>query len=199
MHKPEFLINAKPTVLLTYVTAVSTANYKPQQWDIITTFINKNELMNLHKNGLPWIKFSLELLSIGVYNINSLSKLFNYDFLHKLLMREYNTLDYLQLLLLYQGVCTLIHDYDGSVIDDYFINKAIEITFAKQECPLKIATEHIFGGEDYVHSKVKSKYGHFVDHVIVFNENHEAVKCKNDSLKNGANMEDIICGPNEQR
>lgn len=157
----------------------------------------KNDLMNVNKNELPWIKFSLELLSIDVYNQNIFNKLFNADFLQKHLMREYNVLDYLQLLMLHQGVNTLIPDYKGILIDDYYVSKATELTFTKQDCPLKSVLEHIYGGEENVYSKVKTKYGHFIDHVIVFNENGEVAT--SEGLKIGANFENIQCGLNEKK
>lgn len=197
-QRPELLINARPTVLFTYVTALATANYKPAKWSTIQQFIIKNDLFRIERNDLPWIKFALELLSLDVYDRQMLNTIFSTEFLQTHLQRANNTLDYLQLLMLHQAVQILRPEYDGNRLDDQFIDKAVSITFAKQECPLQEYVEHAFGGAQLVRSKLKTRQGHFIDHMVVLNENGEAV-ARSFREDDEEFFDEISIEPNERR
>ena len=189
LEKPQLLSNAKPTALFTYVSALATANFKPPHWDRVASLILENNLIKEQKNELPWIKFFLELMSLGVYDKDMLSNLFDIDFLEKHLMRTNNKNNYLQLLLLHQAVQIFLPDYDGNTIDQQFINYATELTYNKHETPLKESVQYCFGGADFVRSNVKTRFGHFIDHIIVFDENGEPVRCQD--LSEEQRFEDI--------
>lgn len=197
-QRPELLINARPTVLFTYVTALATAYYKPAKWSTIQQFIIKSDLFRIERNDFPWIKFALELLSLNVYDKQMLNKVFSNDFLQTHLQRVNNTLDYLQLLMLHQAVQILRPEYDGNRLDDQFIDKAVSIMFAKQECPLQEYVENAFGGAHAVRSKLKTRQGHFIDHMVVLDTNGEAV-VKASSEGDEEFIDEISIGPNERR
>lgn len=192
------MINARPTVLFTYVTGLATANYKPAKWSTIQQFIIKNDLFRLERKDLPWIKFALELLSLDVCDRQMLNTIFSNDFLQTHLQRENNTLDYLQLLMLHQAVQILRPEYDGNRLDDQFIDKAVSITFAKQECPLQEYVEQAFGGAHVVRNKLKTRHGHFIDHMVVLDGNGEAVE-RSSSEGDKEFFDEISIGSNERR
>lgn len=121
------------------------------------------------------MKFNLELLSIGCYSKDLLEKVFDDDFLDLHLAREQNLLDYLQMLLLYQCTQTVYAQYDGKLPDRRFIDKAIELNFEKQQFPLKACLENIFGGEEYVGTKISTRFGQLIDHIIVFDKDQRPV------------------------
>lgn len=56
--------------------------------------------------ALPWAKFCLELASLGHFEDKLLSRIFCNEFIEEYLLRENNTLDYLQLFTLHEAVNT---------------------------------------------------------------------------------------------
>lgn len=203
IENPEEINKARPSLFFNIITGFSTANYTPPQWDSIKTIILQNPIINCNKNELPWMKFNLELMSLGCYDKNLLEKVFHDDFLEQYLAREQNTLDYLQMLSLYQSVMILHPEYDGILPNSRFIDKAIELNFEKQMYPLKSCLEYIYGGSEYVMTKVTTKYGHSIEHAIVFdkelqpiaieNKNESGLQCI-DSMEYGINNKIVaIC------
>lgn len=177
---------------------MATANYKPANWLSIQQLIMKNDLFRMERSDLPWIKFALELFSLDVYDRQMLNTIFSTEFLQKHLQRTNNTLDYLQLLLLHQAVQILRPEYDGNRLEEQFIEKAVSIMFAKQECPLQEYVEYAFGGAHVVRSKLKTEQGHFIDHLLVLDRNGEAVPIST-AEGDEAFFSDISIGPNERR
>lgn len=194
---PRHLVDAKPTALFTFVTAFSTANYKPAHWDSISTSISLNELLSSDKNDLPWIKFTLELMSLDVQETLLLNKVFSSQFLSQHLVREYNTLDYLQLLTLHQSVQVLCPDYAGERLGQRYLDKGIELMFTKQECPLSQFVAFAYGGQEFVRNKVKTRLNHFLDHVLVFDASGKVVKADLDQLE-GVHWNDIRLNEGEK-
>lgn len=176
VQKPTDLSEAKPSQLFTFVSAFSTANYTTtDNWDLIKNTIKENSLLRSEKNELPWMKFSLELFSIGCYDKNLIEKLFSDEFLDRHLSRDYNLLDYLQFLVLYQSVALLHPEYDGNLPNKKHLDQAIEFNFEKNEFPLSKLLSFAFG-ENLFYTKMRTKFGHFLDHVIAFDDDMNPVR-----------------------
>lgn len=167
---PEKISDAKPLVLFTFVTAFSTANYTAENWSTIIEHIVKNRLLRSEKNELPWLKFSVELISLGCFDEKMLEKIFDKHFLYRHLSREYNFLDHLLLLLLYQSVVLLCPGYQGPLPGPELIEKAIELSLEKTSFPLQDKLEYAYNGKDFVRTKITTRYGHLIDHVVVFRD-----------------------------
>lgn len=197
-NKAELLTEAKPIAIFTYVAAISTANYKPMYWESIKPLFAKNSLLQSDFNELPWIKFTLELLSIDVYNSNLIGRIFSNTFLEKYLRQDNKFLDHMQLLLLFQSVKIFYPEYDGPTLDEQYKNRAIELKLAKNECPLTDVVHYCFGGREFVYSRVRTRLGHFIDHVIVFDENGDVVKCNQNAQQLGDFYEDLPIKTNEK-
>lgn len=167
---PNLLIDCRFTILYTFVSAFSTANYCPSTWCDVSKSIYQNTIFQSDKTELPWIRFSLELMSLNSLNNDLLNKIFEYNFLMKYLARANYLLDYLQLLLLYQCSKILLPDYEGNVPEQEFLDKAINISFNYDSFPLKAMLEHGFSNEKCVLTKVKSKHGLLIDHIVAFSD-----------------------------
>lgn len=169
-QKPSSLSEARPTALFTFVTAFSTANYRTENWELIKSTIKENSLLRSNKIELPWMKFSLELISLGCYDKNLMEKIFSDNFLDQHLSRDYNLLDYLQFLALYQSIVLLHPEYDGNLPSKRHLDMAIEFNFEKNDFPLSKFLSFSFG-ENLFYTKMRTKFGHFLDHVMAFDEN----------------------------
>lgn len=175
------LSSTKPTGLISFATAFSNANYKTENWEIVKSLLHENPLIHSHRTDLPWIKLTVELMSLGFTSKLLLEKVFNSKFLETVLRRENNRLDYNQLLLLWQAVTLLHPDYDGPLPEQRFIDDAILLGLARNPNEAVMNTlADAFGGKEFVQTNVATTYGHCLDFVISFdnNENPIAMPCK---------------------
>lgn len=179
VQRPDLLINARPTVFFTYITALSTANYCPTKWSsTVKQFILRSDLIKIERTDLPWIKCALEMLSLDCSDPTMLNTIFSEDFLQSHMQRTNNTLDHLQLLMLVQAVETLTDNATTVRLNEFRRGKAIAMTTVKQNdennqnCTALVERCFAAGA---VKSKLKTKQGHCIDHVLIFNEMGEAV------------------------
>ncbi|XP_026760632.2 uncharacterized protein LOC113519672 [Galleria mellonella] len=109
---PVTLANARTNILFGFINCLSNNNYTPDpdQWAELQRQISLNPVLNAKNTALPWSKLCLELASLGFYEDKLLDKVFSEDFLKEFLKRDNNTLDYLQILTLYQAVRTFHND-----------------------------------------------------------------------------------------
>lgn len=197
---PELLSTANQTILLTFVTSMSTAFYKPIVWDDLKNHILLNPILRSTKTEWPWLRFILELLVLDITEHERINMLCHPEFLMAQTKRGFYTLDYLQILLLHQVVEILLPDYTGNRLESHLVQKSIELQMQRQECPLKSMVEFAFGGADKVFSQVQTKYGHYIDHVLVFNSQGEVVpRPVIDSSEDTQYLEDIKVEENQKR
>lgn len=172
------LSNVNAAGLLTFSNGFSNANYKSENWEIIKSLLHENPLFQSQR--LPWMKFAVEMMSLDFHSNILFEKVFSTKFLTAFLKRDDNALDYVQLLLLWQSVKLLIPDYSGPLPDLNFIEDAMMLNQSRpvNEGLLEMLA-YIFGGREYVQSRVMSSHGHCLDFVISFdaNENPIAMPC----------------------
>ncbi|XP_059048084.1 uncharacterized protein LOC131843453 [Achroia grisella] len=103
---PVTLANARTNILFGFINCLSNNNYTPDpdQWAELQRQISLNPVLSANNAALPWTKLCLELASLGYYEDKLIDKVFSKDFLKEYLSRAYNTLDYLQILTLYEAV-----------------------------------------------------------------------------------------------
>lgn len=168
---PSQLERARPSAVFSFVSAFSIANYITKDWDMIRLALLKNPLFKTDKLEYPWLKFSIDLLSVNCFDEKLIERLFSNEFLEKYLIRQDSILDYIQLLSLYQCTRTLHPEFKYNFPDQKYINRGIELTNNRTEFPLQAVLEYTYGGSNYVKTKVTSKLGHLIDHVILFQGN----------------------------
>ncbi|KAK9497099.1 hypothetical protein O3M35_004476 [Rhynocoris fuscipes] len=177
--------NCSTLILFTIISGLAQADYRPVNWSVFEPLILKNALSHLNQIKLPWMKFARDLAVLDCWSFELFQTIFSDEFLEKNLAREYNLLDYLLLLSLYQAVKTLCPWYVGIWPPDNILDKAIKSNGEHiTEYPLLKAISHGFGGERYVLNGVHSKLGHFIDHVLMLRKGGYAVPF-DETLKNG--------------
>ncbi|XP_047115538.1 uncharacterized protein LOC124795518 isoform X1 [Schistocerca piceifrons] len=200
-NDPNVLESAEPNTIFALTSGMSSANYGTKYWNVIEKSILKNKIMEEDKIELPWIKFTLELASLGCFHPPLLRRIFEEQFLRKFLARDYNLLDHLQLLMLFQAVITLFPSYSGPLPPDDIIQKASRLNGDNvNEFPLKGALEHGLGGASYLQTRFTTKLGHFIDHVIVMRKGGYpvAVNHSKDQEPMKQLIEDLIIPPDSK-
>ncbi|XP_011701322.1 PREDICTED: uncharacterized protein LOC105458007 [Wasmannia auropunctata] len=167
-EQPNLLKNASYFRIFIFLEGLINADYKPVFWDIIRDAILANK-MEIKVYNRSMIKFALHLIALDCYSPNLISKVFSQiiktnEPMEDIYVRE--------LLLLYQSVKTLYPMYNGPWPSHDILEHAISIhktllspifsTFS-----LKTALELALGGPQYVHNDLKTKLGHYIDHVVV--------------------------------
>ncbi|XP_032521386.2 uncharacterized protein LOC116773106 [Danaus plexippus] len=164
---PETLSNARTNILFGFVNCLANSNFTPaqDQWDEIKRQISSNPVLKATNANLPWTKFCLELASLGFYDDRLLERVFSKDFLREFLSRENNTLDYLQLLTLYEAVHTF-HSNEYKLPDDI-------LQKAKDAYPTHASTSRLMdylarglGGPEYSAKDVVLPNGIIADIVV---------------------------------
>lgn len=105
----------RPNTLFSFINCLSNNNYTPDpaQWTKIKPQITDNPILLDNSTILPWTKICLEMASLGLYEDKLLKKVFCKENLN----RDFNQLDYLQLLTLYEAVQTF-HSKDYKLPED---------------------------------------------------------------------------------
>nr|CAD7401538.1 unnamed protein product [Timema poppensis] len=196
------LENCRPATLISVISALAIANYKPENWGCIKDSILKNPLLQDEKLELPWIKISVNLALLDCFFNPLLERVFQEDFLKKFLDRKYNLLDHLQLLTLYHAVFTLHPTYSGPLPPSAIMQEAMSKNGEHvKDFPLKGALERGLGGSCYLLTKVHTKLGQFVDHVVVMRKGGYPVAINEHSEQSTSSrqfVEDLIIPPNSQ-
>lgn len=167
--QPALLATARPTALFAYVTAMSTAFHRPVAWDTLRDTVRQHPFVSgPAQPDMPWLRFIIDLFVLGAADEALIDGLCDPGFLKQHLQRSQQPIDMLQLLLLHQICELLMPGYGGRRLPAQLVEKAVRIQLQRQEMPLRAAVERVFGSG--VHSAVVTRYGHFVDHVVVFDE-----------------------------
>jgi FAST kinase domain-containing protein 2 len=170
VDKHSNLSSCKAAGLLSFSAAFSNAMYRSESWEIIKSLLHENPLMHSNKIELPWIKFAVEMMSIGFHSNILLEKIFSTKFLDEYLSRKENVLDKVQLLLLYQSVKLLIPEYTGPLPEQRFIDEAISVNSSRSSESLKQVLAEAFGGSEFIQSNVVTSIGHCLDFVVSFDK-----------------------------
>ncbi|XP_039757984.1 uncharacterized protein LOC120632243 isoform X1 [Pararge aegeria] len=165
--QPDTLSNARTNIFFGFINCLANNNFTPEpdQWEELRRQISANPLLNATNAALPWAKLCLELASLGCYEVRLLNRVFSKEFLDEYLARDNNTLDYLQLLTLYEAVQTFYSE-------DYKLPEEV-LRKAKEMYPVHSLTgalvEHLtrgLGGPEYVAKNVALPNG-IVSDVLV--------------------------------
>ncbi|KAG4071490.1 hypothetical protein HA402_011644 [Bradysia odoriphaga] len=166
----KLVINCKTTSLITLVTALSHANYKPKNWNNVRSLIlERLSLVNDKRSNLPWVEMSIELLSLGIECPTIWDKVFSDEFLKSDLKRDRRK-RLLRILELYQHVKVFTaYDVDKRINKKY-LTEAKQELFSIMEHPMQHCLELAAGGKWFVYTKVQTHLGHIIDHMIAFDK-----------------------------
>ncbi|XP_055613466.1 uncharacterized protein LOC129759917 [Uranotaenia lowii] len=160
------------TGIITFVSSLSNANYKPSNWDSLKPEINR--FAGVFNTKLPWIRYNLELLSLDIYNFEMLQNYLSPETVNVAMDRK-TVVDHLQLLELDQTLRLLYPQYHGPFPPQEYLDTAKKLLEQNRDMPLEKPLELIFG-QQVVLTKVKSKNGHVFDHVLAFDESRNPIQ-----------------------
>ncbi|KYN16616.1 PREDICTED: uncharacterized protein LOC108764067 [Trachymyrmex cornetzi] len=199
-EQPNLLKDASYFKVSIFLEGLINADYKPVFWDIIRDAILANKVENKIFNR-SMIKFALHLIALDCYSPNLISKVFSQ------IIKTNDAMDIhvRELLLLYQSVKTLYPMYNGPWPSQDILEHAVNIhrTLLSPILPtfsLKTALELALGGPQYVHNNLRTKLGHYIDHVVVMRKGGYPVAI-NTVTSNATNMTYIedIQAPSESQ
>lgn len=169
VNNPDILKECKVSSFLSVVSGMANAEYKPMGWSCIQEALMSNTtLIGKERMELPWIRLAVDFAVLDIFCPDLLQYVFEEEFLRQFLARDYNLLDRLQLLLLHQAVVTLYPSYSGVLPPQDIIETVIARNGDHvQQFPLQAALEKGMGGGSYVWTRLVTKLGHFIDHLVV--------------------------------
>ncbi|KYN32594.1 hypothetical protein ALC56_13075 [Trachymyrmex septentrionalis] len=172
-EKPKLLENSSYFRISIFLEGLINADYKPVFWDIIRNAILANEEILENKMfNTSMIQFVLHLIALDCYSPSLISKVFS-QICNKIIKTDpMNNIYMRELLLLYQSVKTLYPMYNGPWPSQDLLEDAVNIhrtllSSIRPTFSLKPALELALGGPQYVHNSLRTKLGHYIDHVIV--------------------------------
>lgn len=190
---PTVLETCRPTSILSLTSALSNANFRTHMTHfnhVLVPSLFANPLFTRDLVEFPWTKLACDLAALGIYETRLTDKILSVSFLSKYLERE-STIDYLQFLKLYQSVELIEGRTVQGDLEPFFV-RAKNIVLSKIDFPLQTSLEFAFGGQEYVGTKILTKYHHIVDHVLQFNQNKDICKLNRVQGVDGTwNLEDI--------
>lgn len=174
---PSALETCRPTSILSLISALSNANFRTYLANFKQALVPSlfaNPLFSRDLVEFPWTKLACDLAALGIFDDRLTEKILSPEFLDPYLARE-STIDYLQFLKFYQSGVLLDNQADRVDLSSYK-NRAKNVVLSKIEFPLQTSLEFAFGGQEYVRTKVLTKYFHLVDHVLQFNAKKDICK-----------------------
>lgn len=135
---PGLVTDGKPISVLSLVSALSHANFKSENWTKIESLIIKSDLLTSNKRlTLPWIKFSIELLTLGIECPKIWDTIFSNKYLDMNLSGQDRSVRLLRLLELYQFIKVMTsYDIDNKIDKKYLI-KAKDMMFTRGDHPMQ--------------------------------------------------------------
>lgn len=135
---PALIVDGKPISVLTFVTALSQSNFKPDSWNKVRSIIlQSNLLINNKRLTIPWTKLSIELMSLGVECPAIWDRVFSDAFLQIRLAKDKNR-HLLYALELYQYVKVMTdYDVDNTFYCANYLIEAKKLMLSMVEHPIQ--------------------------------------------------------------
>lgn len=133
----QLIVDCKPISLLALVTALSQANYKPENWDKMKSLILQNNLLtNVKRLTIPWSKLSTELLTLGIECPTIWDTVFSNEFLRVNLARDRSP-RLLRMLELYQHLKVMTNYNVDSRLDEKYLIEAKQLVLKRASHPMQ--------------------------------------------------------------
>lgn len=154
----------------------------------------------INRTGWHWLKIFADLATLDYHDLTYVRKVMSPEYLDEYFSQHPSDLDYLQLLNLYQAICCRAEQPFESNTSQSHIDKAIQLNLKFAECKLRAFLEAELG-ENLVLSGIATKYGHFIQHVLVRkSDTGEFVGVEKFKAEAGGliQLDEIICKDDEQ-
>ncbi|RZF47488.1 hypothetical protein LSTR_LSTR007415 [Laodelphax striatellus] len=182
-------------MLLTFTESMAIADYRPEGFESYKDDLIQSINKYTNKIEIPWFKTALNLCTLDCWPEDFFNLIFEEKFLKRFLKRDYDE-DGIEVLEVYQAVCTLCPSYSGNLPSDDLLKMLIEAQKKRTidlDSPLLGAFQTGLSGRSYVCSSLFSKLGHFIDHVVVMRKGGyaAAINFEDDLSKTEINLEDL--------
>lgn len=187
---PDLLKDASYYDMYNFLEGFVNADYKPVFWDTIRDAILANKIGTRHRGKSLLIKFALHLTALDCYNPDLISKAISeYMASNKHVRNTCAT----ELLLLYQAVKTLYPMYDGPWPSQDILEHTTAFRSTSSVCSFRAALERALGGSRYLYNDVRTKLGHYIDHVVVMRKGGYpvAINTESSNITDPVYIEDI--------
>ncbi|XP_065221245.1 uncharacterized protein LOC135846206 [Planococcus citri] len=183
------------TMIISFIAACSDARYLPLNWSTYEpVFIDY--FLKIKDIQIPLVRIVVELVSLDRWHVPLIEKVFADDFLRQYLNRKHNKLDHLAILNLYRAVATKEQSGVTVLPPADIIDTAINyVKETQRSVDLSPSLELLFNGKSHIANNIMTKYGHFIEHLIVLNKNGEPLPIKED-VQDGQNLENIVLPAN---
>ncbi|XP_063991543.1 uncharacterized protein LOC135169990 [Diachasmimorpha longicaudata] len=156
------LKNADKHQISSFLLSLSEAEYKPVFWDSIKESLMSEKLLEINVGKLS--KVAMWMASLDLY----WPKLIARTFTGFEIRGEKSTSARKRLLLLYYAVKSECPEYKGPWMADHVMKYCKEVPcLDRTDYPLKEAIECSLGGPQYVLTKLRTRFGYYVDHVVI--------------------------------
>lgn len=166
-------LQAEP--LFTIVQAFASASFNPLEWTtaILPKILQNENLLQMPTLHTTWLQFTLQLIVFGHFDRRLIELVLSESFLEFYLKQHSaNTTDHLKLLILYQNVVSNNERYptEPFIITGQKIIESILASYLSKQTrfPFRSFLEFQLG-EGCVLTRVKTKYGHFMQHLVKMN------------------------------
>ncbi|KAL6417581.1 hypothetical protein ACFW04_013571 [Cataglyphis niger] len=189
-EEPNLLKDAPYFKISIFLKGLTNADYKPVFWDTIRDAILANEVENKPFRK-SMIRFALHLTALDCYSPNLIKKVFSENIKANDKMKDIYARE---ILLLYQSTKTLYPTYDGPWPSQDILKYAIDnVSPILPTYSMRAALELALGGPQYIHNDLRTRLGHYIDHVIVMRKGRYpiAINTVTSSETNTIYVEDI--------
>ncbi|XP_029668271.1 FAST kinase domain-containing protein 2, mitochondrial-like [Formica exsecta] len=189
-EEPNLLKDAPYFKVSIFLKGFINADYKPVFWDTIRDAILANEVENKSFRK-SMIRFALHLTALDCYSPNLIKKVFSENIKANDTMKDIYARE---LLLLYQSVKTLYPTYDGPwPAQDILEYATVSVSPILPTYSMRAALELALGGPQYIHNDLRTRLGHYIDHVVVMRKGRYpvAINTVTSSETNTIYVEDI--------
>ncbi|XP_019700557.1 uncharacterized protein LOC105190972 isoform X2 [Harpegnathos saltator] len=179
-----------------FLEGLVNADYKPLFWDTIKDTIMENIKIDNGPYNRLFIRLALHLVALDCYSSNLLNYVFSIFIRNNEPLRDVYTRE---ILLLYQSVKTLYPMYNGSWPQEHLLEYANTIKLIPPTYSLQPGLERALGGPQYVHNNLRTKLGHYIDHVVVMRKGGYPIAINIDSPNNNVIYIEDLQTPSESQ
>ncbi|XP_046593812.1 uncharacterized protein LOC107224312 [Neodiprion lecontei] len=154
------------------VIALATADYKPIFWETMQEIISKIVDKDQFTSSALLLDFAVSMAVLDCYNPRVIKEIFSENFLSTEMLKNETQTSW-NFLLLYQSIQTLCSTPVGKSPPERLLETAICYNTASvKNSSLLPALEQAMGGSQFVTSNLRTRLGHYIDHVIMVKDGH---------------------------
>ncbi|XP_046740804.1 uncharacterized protein LOC124408127 [Diprion similis] len=166
-QNPDVLIKCSEISIQALVISLAIADYKPIFWERMQEIVLKILDNNQFKSSDLLLDFAISMAVFDCYNSQVIKEVFSENFLSAKMFKNKSQTRW-NLLLLYQSIQTLCSTSVGQSPPEYLLQIAISYnTPSVKKSSLLPALQKAMGGSQFVTSNLRTRLGHYIDHVLI--------------------------------